>query len=163
MDIRRFAFVRKLQGALRFIACDRHALLNELAQLRERIEIATERFWSTRRELEETAYERDQWRERAAMLERLHDENRAKESGRPQLPKTLPTFGLRQVLVGPVSTLLDGGVYVELDGVEWLVMVPELSWGDIGRPSELVSQGEQVRVKVLSTPADSEHPFLVLV
>lgn len=163
MNIRRFAFVRKLQGALRFITRDYRRVLNEITHLRKRVEVLTERYWATRFELRETAEERDAWRERAAMLERLHDENREKAEGRRRPSKALPNFQLRQVLSGPVTAIIENRVYVRFGDVDWLVAIPEFSWGDIDSPSMLVSIGEMARVKVLSTPADSEHPFLVLV
>jgi S1 RNA binding family protein len=163
MNTHRFALAGRLLDAFRALTCDRKPLLKEVANLRARIELVTEHFWSTKSELIDTAEDRERWRERAAMLERLHDEVSDRVAGRQPLPKALPTFGLREVLCGPVTTLLEDGVYVKLDGVEWLVMIPELSWGDITHPSEIVSQGAEVEVKVLSTPADSQHPFLVLI
>jgi hypothetical protein len=169
MDTHRY-MAGRLLAPLRAMTFDRKGLLNEVANLRTRIEVVMERLLSTkfellltRCELEDTAEELGQWRERAAMLERLHDETSDKVAGRQQLPKALPTFALREILHGRVTTLLDEGIYVEVDSVEWLVMIPELSWGDIRHPSEIVSQGEEVEVKVLSTPADSQHPFLVLI
>lgn len=163
MDIRHLALTGRLRAALRFVACDRRALLSELAKLRERIEVVTERYWFTRHAWEEAAKERDRWRERAAMLERVYDETRNRQKGRRRLPKAVPSFRLGQVLEGPVTGIGTNGIYVELDEVDWLVAIPELSWGDVRHAVEMIAEGEYAKVKVLSTPAHSEHPYLVLV
>jgi small subunit ribosomal protein S1 len=75
----------------------------------------------------------------------------------------LTSFKLREVLGGPITKLTRDGVYVHLHGLDWLVHIPELSWGDIGHPSQPCFVGQWVNVKVLSTPVHSQHPFLVLV
>lgn len=53
-----------------------------------------------------------------------------------------------QVLKGTVRSIQPFGAFVDLGGADGLLPVSELSWGRIGNPSEVVSIGQQVEVKV---------------
>jgi S1 RNA binding domain len=132
-----------------------HTLLGGIVSLRERIAVGTDR---ARRELGRVERDRDRWRERAAMLEREHY-----ESGSAQ-PQNQEEDGLQlgQFIRARVSGIADRCVYVELDGQDRLVHIPELSWGDVRDPSDVLSIGSRVWVKLLSTPAQAMHPYLVL-
>ena len=52
-------------------------------------------------------------------------------------------------VAGKVKNLTDYGVFVDLGGIDGLLHITDLSWGRIGRPSEVVQVGQEVRVKVL--------------
>lgn len=118
-------------------------------------------------EADRAAEEGARWRERAAMLERNRDETlrpgRPSRQGKRRRRVVLANFKLREVLHGPITSITQDGVYVHLHGLDCLVHLPELSWGDIAHPSQLCAVGQRVNVKVLSTPVHSQHPFLVLV
>ena len=45
--------------------------------------------------------------------------------------------------------ITDFGVFVDLGGVDGLLHISELSWGRVKHPSEIVSEGEKIEVKVL--------------
>lgn len=53
-----------------------------------------------------------------------------------------------QVLKGTVRGIQPFGAFVDLGGADGLLPVSELSWGRVGTPSEVVSVGQQVEVKV---------------
>jgi len=53
------------------------------------------------------------------------------------------------VLTGHVKNLTDYGVFVDLGGIDGLLHVTDLSWGRVGKPSEVVQPGQELRVKVL--------------
>jgi len=53
-----------------------------------------------------------------------------------------------QVMKGTVRSIQPFGAFVDLGGADGLLPVSELSWGRIGNPSEVVSIGQQVEVKV---------------
>lgn len=59
-------------------------------------------------------------------------------------------------LDGIVQTLQPYGVFVDLGGAEGLVHISELSHSRVGSPSDVVSVGEQVRVKVLAIEAQAK-------
>jgi small subunit ribosomal protein S1 len=53
-----------------------------------------------------------------------------------------------QILKGTVRSIQPFGAFVDLGGADGLLPVSELSWGRVGNPSEVVSLGQQVEVKV---------------
>lgn len=54
-----------------------------------------------------------------------------------------------QVREGTVKSLTDFGAFVDLGGVDGLVHVSELSYGRVKHPSEVLSEGQKISVKVL--------------
>jgi small subunit ribosomal protein S1 len=53
------------------------------------------------------------------------------------------------VLTGHVKNLTDYGVFVDLGGIDGLLHITDLSWGRVGKPSDVVQPGQELRVKVL--------------
>ena len=61
------------------------------------------------------------------------------------------THQVGDVLDGQVVRLMDFGAFVEVAaGVEWLVHLSELSWDHKAKLDEVVSEGQTVRVRILS-------------
>jgi small subunit ribosomal protein S1 len=59
---------------------------------------------------------------------------------------------------GVVSRLMDFGAFVKLEpGVEGLVHVSELAHNRVWRPSDVLSEGQQVEVKVLSVDTEKQR------
>ncbi|MGO9900502.1 MAG: 30S ribosomal protein S1 [Solirubrobacteraceae bacterium] len=54
-----------------------------------------------------------------------------------------------QVVEGQISNIVDFGAFVDLDGIDGLIHISELSWSHVNHPSEILSIGETVSVKVL--------------
>ncbi|MHA2853732.1 30S ribosomal protein S1 [Paenibacillus lautus] len=54
-----------------------------------------------------------------------------------------------QVLEGTVQRLTQFGAFVDVGGVDGLVHVSEIAWSHVDKPSDVLSEGDQVRVKVL--------------
>ena len=65
-----------------------------------------------------------------------------------------------EVVKGVVRRLADFGAFVDIGGVDGLVHVTDLSWGRVQHPSEVVSVGEEIDVKVLKVEADRERVSL---
>jgi small subunit ribosomal protein S1 len=53
------------------------------------------------------------------------------------------------VLTGRVKNLTNYGVFVDLGGIDGLLHITDLSWGRVGKPSEVVQAGQELRVRVL--------------
>ena len=53
-----------------------------------------------------------------------------------------------QIYEGPVKSLTSYGAFVDLGGVDGMVHTSELSWRRIRHPSEIVSQGDVIKVYV---------------
>lgn len=54
-----------------------------------------------------------------------------------------------QEIEGTVQRLTPFGAFVDIGGIDGLVHVSELSWEHIAHPKDIVSEGQEVRVKVL--------------
>jgi predicted RNA-binding protein with RPS1 domain len=54
-----------------------------------------------------------------------------------------------QEVLGTVKTLKDYGAFVDLGGVDGLLHVAEITWNRIRHPSDILSEGQQVNVKIL--------------
>lgn len=53
------------------------------------------------------------------------------------------------ILAGTVGSLADYGAFVDIGGVDGLLHVSDISWGRIDKPSDVLSPGQQIDVKVL--------------
>ncbi|MDR2169753.1 MAG: S1 RNA-binding domain-containing protein [Planctomycetaceae bacterium] len=53
-----------------------------------------------------------------------------------------------QVKEGLVRKIIDGGVFVDLGGVDGFIPISKLSWGRVRHPSDVVSEGKRVVVRV---------------
>jgi small subunit ribosomal protein S1 len=67
-----------------------------------------------------------------------------------------------QVVEGKISNIVDFGAFVDLDGIDGLIHISELSWSHVNHPSEVVSIGDDVRVKVLDIDRDRQRISLGL-
>ncbi|WP_233183889.1 30S ribosomal protein S1 [Paenibacillus sonchi] len=54
-----------------------------------------------------------------------------------------------QIIEGTVQRLTQFGAFVDVGGVDGLVHVSEIAWNHVEKPSDVVSEGEKVKVKVL--------------
>jgi small subunit ribosomal protein S1 len=62
-----------------------------------------------------------------------------------------------EIRTGVVSSVVNFGAFVDLGGMDGLVHVSELSWQHVSHPSEIVSVGEEVTVKVLEVDYERER------
>jgi small subunit ribosomal protein S1 len=67
-----------------------------------------------------------------------------------------------QVVDGKISNIVDFGAFVDLDGIDGLIHISELSWSHVNHPSEVVGIGDTVRVKVLDIERDRQRISLGL-
>ena len=66
------------------------------------------------------------------------------------------------VVEGQISNIVDFGAFVDLNGIDGLIHISELSWSHVNHPSELLSIGETVAVKVLDIDRDRQRISLGL-
>ncbi len=76
--------------------------------------------------------------------------------------KVLTQIEVAQIRRGRVKNITDFGVFIDLGGVDGLLHITDMSWGRIRHPSELVSVGDEVDVKVLDFDAKSHRISLGL-
>lgn len=66
------------------------------------------------------------------------------------------------VVEGRISNIVDFGAFVDLDGIDGLIHISELSWSHVTNPSEVVSIGDEVKVKVLDIDHERQRISLGL-
>jgi 4-hydroxy-3-methylbut-2-enyl diphosphate reductase len=76
--------------------------------------------------------------------------------------ETLAALEEGQTVEGTVTKLVDFGAFIDLGGIEGLLHISEMSWGRIESPSEVLSEGEKVEVKVLGVNKEEERISLGL-
>ncbi|WP_137789033.1 30S ribosomal protein S1 [Bacillus sp. E(2018)] len=62
-----------------------------------------------------------------------------------------------EIIEGKVQRLTDFGAFVDIGGVDGLVHVSQLSHNRVDNPSEVLSEGQTVKVKVLSVDRDNDR------
>jgi small subunit ribosomal protein S1 len=67
-----------------------------------------------------------------------------------------------QVVEGKISNIVDFGAFVDLDGIDGLIHISELSWSHVNHPSEVLDIGQTVRVKVLDIDRERQRISLGL-
>ena len=66
------------------------------------------------------------------------------------------------VVEGVISNIVDFGAFVDLNGIDGLIHISELSWSHVNHPSEILEIGEKVQVKVLDIDRDRQRISLGL-
>ncbi len=90
---------------------------------------------------------------RRAVLEEQRREDRERILDRLQPGMTVD---------GTISNIVDFGAFVDLDGIDGLIHISELSWSHVNHPSEILSIGDTVNVKVLDIDRDRQRISLGL-
>jgi small subunit ribosomal protein S1 len=66
------------------------------------------------------------------------------------------------VVDGQISNIVDFGAFVDLDGMDGLIHISELSWSHVNHPSEVLEIGQDVKVKVLDIDRERQRISLGL-
>ena len=67
-----------------------------------------------------------------------------------------------QVREGVVKNITDFGAFIDLGGLDGLLHITDMSWGRVGHPSEVVTIGSRLDIKVLDIDWDRERISLGL-
>lgn len=78
------------------------------------------------------------------------------EKGKKKL-SILDSLHPGQILDGKVQRITDFGAFVDIGGIDGLVHISQLSHEHVGKPSEVVTEGQEVQVKVLNVDRDNER------
>jgi len=84
------------------------------------------------------------------------------EERKEQREQILDRLQPGQVVEGAISNIVDFGAFVDLDGIDGLIHISELSWSHVNHPSEILSIGDKVPVKVLDIDRDRQRISLGL-
>ncbi len=67
-----------------------------------------------------------------------------------------------EVRKGHVKNITDFGAFIDLDGIDGLLHITDMSWGRIKHPSEVLKVGQELEVMVLGVDQDKERISLGL-
>jgi ribosomal protein S1 len=85
------------------------------------------------------------------------------EEQRTQKRRTLlDTIQPGQVRKGIVKNITDFGAFIDLDGMDGLLHITDMSWGRITHPSEMLKQGEEIQVMIIEVNREKERVSLGL-
>src|SRR4051794_15696793 len=74
----------------------------------------------------------------------------------------LETIKVGDRVKGYVKNLTDFGAFIDLDGMDGLLHITDMTWGRLGHPSELLKTGQDVDVVVLDINREKERVSLGL-
>jgi small subunit ribosomal protein S1 len=63
---------------------------------------------------------------------------------------------------GTVKNITDYGAFIDLDGLDGLLHITDMSWGRISHPSEMLKVGEEIEVMIIEVDRDRERVSLGL-
>jgi len=72
-----------------------------------------------------------------------------------QRQKTLEALEEGKIVEGVVKNVTDYGAFIDLGGIDGLMHITDISWGRINHPSEVLTVGSKIKVKILQF--DREH------
>jgi small subunit ribosomal protein S1 len=84
------------------------------------------------------------------------------ETRREQKKKLLQEIQPGQTRRGVVKNITEFGAFVDLNGMDGLLHITDMSWGRINHPSEVVQVGDELEVVVLDVNLDKERISLGL-
>ena len=67
-----------------------------------------------------------------------------------------------EVRKGKVKNITDFGAFIDLDGIDGLLHITDMSWGRVKHPSEMLKVGQELEVMVLDVDRDKERISLGL-
>lgn len=92
-----------------------------------------------------------------------------KEAVRDDMAKRLADLKVDDVVEGTVTGVIDFGAFVNVDGIEGLVHISEISWERVEDPRKYVKVGDKIKAKIIAIDKDrlslsikqmSEDPWL---
>ena len=81
---------------------------------------------------------------------------------REQKKRLLTEIQIGQVRKGVVKNITDFGAFVDLNGMDGLLHITDMSWGRINHPSEMLSVGQEIEVVILDVNMEKERISLGL-
>jgi small subunit ribosomal protein S1 len=109
-------------------------------------------------ELRSKVIELNRSRNNVVLSRRAVLEDERKEQRQQILDKLAPGA----VVEGTISNIVDFGAFVDLEGMDGLIHISELSWSHVNHPSEVLEIGQKVNVKVLDIDRDRQRISLGL-
>lgn len=77
-----------------------------------------------------------------------------KEAVKQDVAGRLAKLKVGQAVEGVVTGVIDYGVFVNVDGIEGLIHISEISWERVEDPSKYVKVGEKIKAKIIAIDKD---------
>ena len=77
-----------------------------------------------------------------------------KEAVKDGLAKRFQSLKIGDTVTGVVTGVVDYGAFVNVDGIEGLIHISEISWERVSNPADYVKVGETVEAKIISIDKD---------
>ncbi len=74
----------------------------------------------------------------------------------------LDSVKIGDMVTGAVKNLTDFGAFIDLDGMDGLLHITDMTWGRLGHPSEMLAVGQELQVMVLDINREKERVSLGL-
>ena len=91
---------------------------------------------------------------RVRILDAIKKENKLifseKEAIKDGLAERFAELKVGDVVKGVVTGVVDFGVFVNVDGIEGLIHISEISWERVNNPSDYVKVGDQIEAKIIA-------------
>ena len=84
------------------------------------------------------------------------------EERREVRQRILDHLNVGDVVEGTISNIVEFGAFVDLEGIDGLIHISELSWSHVNHPAEVIEIGQDVQVKVLDIDRDRQRISLGL-
>lgn len=88
------------------------------------------------------------------ILDAIKKENKLifseKEAVKDGLAERFSSLKVGDVVKGVVTGVVDFGVFVNVDGIEGLVHISEISWERVNNPSDYVKVGDEIEAKIIA-------------
>jgi small subunit ribosomal protein S1 len=81
---------------------------------------------------------------------------------RSKRKELMESLEVGQRILGKAKNITDFGVFVDLNGMDGLLHITDMSWGRIRHPSEMVTVGDEIEVVILDIDRDRERVSLGL-
>ena len=79
-----------------------------------------------------------------------------------QRKNALDNIEIGQVKKGVITSIADFGSFVDVDGIDGLIHISELSWNHVKHPSEVVKVGDELSVEILDIDREKQRLSLGL-
>jgi small subunit ribosomal protein S1 len=79
-----------------------------------------------------------------------------------QRKEALHNIEVGQIKKGVITSIADFGAFVDVDGIDGLIHISELSWNHVKHPSEVVKVNDEVSVEILDIDHDKQRLSLGL-
>jgi small subunit ribosomal protein S1 len=84
------------------------------------------------------------------------------EQRREKRTKLLSEVQVGDLRRGIVKNITDYGAFIDLDGLDGLLHITDMSWGRVSHPSEIMKVGEEITIKIMEVDREKERLSLGL-